>query len=92
MPGIPPHVLVIFGATGDLAKRLLVPGVVQMWRDGGLPDSFRVIGTGRTSPGSDREFRAALGRDVREFGDVDTAHLGRIRRPPLVRGVRQRRR
>ncbi|UOX90503.1 glucose-6-phosphate dehydrogenase [Amycolatopsis sp. FBCC-B4732] len=73
MSEIPPHVLVIFGATGDLAKRLLFPGVVQLWRAGGLPDGFRVIGTGRTSPGSDREFRDTLGRDVREFGDVDTA-------------------
>ncbi|MDT8914499.1 glucose-6-phosphate dehydrogenase [Amycolatopsis sp. PS_44_ISF1] len=73
MSATPPHVLVIFGATGDLAQRLLFPGLVQLWREGGLPDGFRVIGSGRTSPGSDDEFRSELGEKVREHADVDAA-------------------
>ncbi|OXM56135.1 glucose-6-phosphate dehydrogenase [Amycolatopsis thailandensis] len=70
MSGVPPHVLVVFGATGDLAKRMLFPGVVQLWEEGLFPEHFRVIGSGRHSPGGDDEFRERLGEEVREFSGV----------------------
>lgn len=54
-----PHVLVLFGASGDLAKRKLFPGLFRLHRSGLLPD-VRIIGTGRHSPGSDEEFRASV--------------------------------
>ena len=54
-----PHVLVLFGASGDLAKRKLFPGLFHLHRTGLLPD-VRIIGTGRHSPGTDEEFRAAV--------------------------------
>lgn len=44
---LPPHILVIFGATGDLTKRKLIPAVVQLKRKGLLPDQFVCIGVGR---------------------------------------------
>ncbi|WP_410585949.1 glucose-6-phosphate dehydrogenase [Amycolatopsis sp. lyj-23] len=62
-------VLVIFGATGDLARRMLFPGIGRLHRDGLLSDGFRVIGTGRHSPGSDDEFRDTLGDAIRGFED-----------------------
>ncbi len=58
--GLAPHVLVLFGATGDLAGRKLFPGLYRLAAAGRLPQSFRVIGSGRTSPGTDEEFRAAI--------------------------------
>lgn len=57
-----PHVLVLFGATGDLAARKLFPGLYALAAAGRLPEEYAVIGSGRHSPGSDDEFR----RQVRE--------------------------
>jgi glucose-6-phosphate 1-dehydrogenase len=54
-----PHVLVLFGASGDLAKRKLFPGLFSLHTAGLLPD-VRIIGTGRHSPGTDEEFRASV--------------------------------
>lgn len=54
---LPPHVIVLFGATGDLAKRKLFPGLLHLQNAGLLPEDFRVIGSGRHSPGTDDEFR-----------------------------------
>jgi glucose-6-phosphate 1-dehydrogenase len=58
--GLAPHVLVLFGATGDLAARKLFPGLYNLAAAGRLPHDFRVIGSGRTSPGTDEEFRARV--------------------------------
>jgi len=60
--GLAPHVLVLFGATGDLAGRKLFPGLYRLAAAGRLPDRLRIVGSGRRSPGSDDEFR----RTVRE--------------------------
>lgn len=42
------HILVIFGASGDLAKRKLIPAVYQLYSNGLIPESFAVLGIGRT--------------------------------------------
>ncbi len=39
------HVIVLFGATGDLAKRKLLPGLFHLSVAGLLPDNYRIIGT-----------------------------------------------
>ena len=52
-----PHVLVLFGATGDLASRKLFPGLYRLAAAERLPSDFRIIGSGRNSPGTDDEFR-----------------------------------
>jgi glucose-6-phosphate 1-dehydrogenase len=41
--------LVLFGATGDLARRMLLPSLYGLDSDGLLPDSLRIIGTARTA-------------------------------------------
>jgi len=42
------HVLVIFGASGDLAQRKLVPAVFDLFRGGYLPENFALLGASRT--------------------------------------------
>jgi len=43
-PTLLPHVIVLFGATGDLAARKLLPGLLHLSQSGLLPD-FRIVGT-----------------------------------------------
>jgi glucose-6-phosphate 1-dehydrogenase len=54
-PRLLPHVIVLFGATGDLAARKLLPGLLHLSQSGMLPD-FRIIGTS-LSELTDEEFR-----------------------------------
>ncbi|MEO0337629.1 MAG: glucose-6-phosphate dehydrogenase [Bacteroidota bacterium] len=53
---IPNQLLVIFGASGDLNARKLIPAVYNLYKGGFLPESFGVLGVSRT-PFSDEEFR-----------------------------------
>ncbi len=66
-----PHVLVLFGATGDLAKRKLFPGLYHLAAAGRLPEEYAVIGSGRHSPGSDDEFRDQVREALQEIDDLD---------------------
>jgi glucose-6-phosphate 1-dehydrogenase len=50
-----PHVIVIFGATGDLAARKLLPGLLHLTTTGMMPE-YRVVGSS-TSDLSDEDFR-----------------------------------
>ncbi len=63
------HVIVIFGATGDLAKRKLLPGLFHLAKSGLLPVGYRVIGS---APGqfamTDDEFRAHAKAACMQFG------------------------
>lgn len=54
-----PCALVIFGATGDLAFRKLLPALFNLFVSGILPDDFVILGCGRTGLG-DEEFRARV--------------------------------
>ena len=76
-PDLPPHVLVLFGATGDLASRKLFPGLYRLAKDGRLPRHLAVIGSGRRSPGTEEEFRDHVRGALAEFvGDVDQEVAG----------------
>ena len=61
-----PFTLVIFGASGDLTARKLIPAVYGLFRDGLLPDGFSVVGYARTEK-SDEGFRADMGEAARKF-------------------------
>ncbi len=67
--GLAPHVLVLFGATGDLAARKLFPGLYRLAAAGRLPDDYRVIGSGRHSPGSDDDFRDQVRKALQDSVD-----------------------
>ena len=69
--------LVLFGATGDLASRKLFPGLYRLAVAGRLPKHFAVIGSGRRSPGTDEEFRGHVRSALDEFvKEVDEAVAG----------------
>ena len=64
-----PHVFVLFGATGDLAKRKLFPGLYHLAAAKRLPADYAIIGSGRHSPGSDDEFRQHIRDGLADFVD-----------------------
>ena len=55
----PACTLVIFGAAGDLTKRLLMPSLYNLRLSGLLQDGFRIIGVDH-NPGDDEQYRTAL--------------------------------
>ncbi len=61
--------LVIFGASGDLTKRKLLPAVYQLSRGQRLPAQFSVIGVART-PMTDDEFRQQFHDSLKEFAGL----------------------
>ena len=61
------HVVVLFGATGDLAARKLLPGFYTLAQVGLMPPDFRIVGTSRR-PVSDEDFRTHAHDVIAEFG------------------------
>ncbi|HZC35601.1 MAG TPA: glucose-6-phosphate dehydrogenase, partial [Chthoniobacterales bacterium] len=62
-----PCAIVIFGASGDLTKRKLIPSLYNLSSYGLLPAKFSIIGIART-PWDDDGFRNQLGKDLAELG------------------------
>jgi glucose-6-phosphate 1-dehydrogenase len=62
-----PSTVVIIGATGDLAKRKLLPALSNLAKRRALPDRFTVVGVGR-KPMSDEAYRAKVRQDLYDFG------------------------
>jgi glucose-6-phosphate 1-dehydrogenase len=75
----PPHIMVIFGATGDLTRRKLVPALYSLCRDRLVPERFAVLGVGQREL-DDVAFRDWLDERSREFlgADLDTGHWQRM--------------
>ncbi len=75
-----PHVIVLFGATGDLAKRKLLPGLAYLQQSKFAPD-VRIVGTATEDLTTDefRGPRAAGGRHVRHAPDHRRG-VGAVRR------------
>jgi glucose-6-phosphate 1-dehydrogenase len=76
-----PTTLVIFGASGDLTRRKLLPALHHLSRGQRLPAKFTVVGVART-PQDDHAFREQFFASLREFGggevrDEVTASLAR---------------
>jgi len=61
------HVIVVFGATGDLARRKLLPGLFHLAAAGLLPDRYQIIGSSRRAL-TDEQFRDLAREAVAEFG------------------------
>ncbi|HSW43841.1 MAG TPA: glucose-6-phosphate dehydrogenase [Patescibacteria group bacterium] len=64
-----PALLVLFGATGDLAHRKVVPALFQLWRTSLLPPEFTLVAVGRR-PREDGAFRAELRASLDHFSRV----------------------
>jgi glucose-6-phosphate 1-dehydrogenase len=58
--------LVIFGASGDLSRRKLLPGLYNLFLDEVLPERFAIVGTGRSRV-DDNAFRELARRSIQEF-------------------------
>ncbi len=54
-----PHVMVLFGATGDLSHRKVFPALAQLWRTNLLPTDWALLAVGRR-PYDDETFRADI--------------------------------
>lgn len=59
--------IVIFGASGDLTKRKLIPALYDLHCQGMLPENFAMLGISRTKF-SDEDFRERMREGVHEFG------------------------
>jgi glucose-6-phosphate 1-dehydrogenase len=57
MGTVEPHLFVIFGATGDLASRKMLPALERLDRQGRLPDAFAIVAVGRREDLDDRRYR-----------------------------------
>jgi glucose-6-phosphate 1-dehydrogenase len=71
----PPCAVVVFGATGDLARRKLMPALYTLSAGGHLPEGFAVVGCGRRA--WDRaEYCAQMRDGVREFSRTPLTDAG----------------
>ena len=61
------HVLVLFGATGDLARRKLLPGLWHLAQVGMMPDAYRIVGASEDALDTD-QFRRLAREAVDEYG------------------------
>jgi glucose-6-phosphate 1-dehydrogenase len=64
-----PCVLVLFGATGDLAHRKVIPAMYQLWRTNLLPHEFVLLAVGRREYDDDA-FRAEIHKSLEQFSRV----------------------
>ena len=71
---VEPHVIVLFGATGDLSRRKLIPGLLHLTHAGLMPD-YRIVGTSLQTMNDD-EFRAFARSAWDEFGRGDSPEDG----------------
>jgi glucose-6-phosphate 1-dehydrogenase len=77
----PPLVMVIFGASGDLTSRKILPALANLADLGRLSEDFVVIGVARTK-WSDEDFQQAAMRDVPNAGDAWRKLVQRFRYVP----------
>ena len=65
-PTAPPCVMVIFGATGDLTKRKLIPALLNLAQEGLLSKQFAIIGFAFDQLTTD-SFRSQLSSEINQF-------------------------
>jgi glucose-6-phosphate 1-dehydrogenase len=77
--GAPPTVVVIFGASGDLTARKLIPAIYNLSYDNLLPADFHLVGYGRKEI-PDEEFQKMAAAAVKEFSrrELDTEVWKRV--------------
>ena len=80
-----PSVLVLFGGTGDLAHRKVLPALYQLWRTNLLPHEFVLLAIGRR-PYTDEAFRTELKASLDKSSSAASAvRCSRSRRTPGAR-------
>jgi len=61
-----PAIIFIFGGSGDLTKRKLIPALYNLYLDNHMPDQFSIIGLGRTKF-TDKQYRDKVYAGVKDF-------------------------
>ena len=85
MSDLPTTVFVLYGATGDLAKRMVLPAFFDLYARGLLPRRWKLVGNGRGDVAHE-DFRGHVHDVLTEFGtDADRGAVGRIRPRSAVR-------
>ena len=74
---VDPFDLVIFGGTGDLARRKILPGLFRRFLAGQMPESSRIIGAARSEL-DDAGYREMVRDAVAEFGGAEAAETGKL--------------
>ena len=64
-----PSMLVLFGATGDLAHRKVIPALYQLWRTNLLPHEFLLVAVGRR-PHDDASFREEVRASLAQYSRI----------------------
>ena len=90
--------IVIFGATGDLCKKKLIPALYKLWERGLLPENFLITGCARREP-SVEQWKQSLGDYPQEFlqqldyvsADLDNVETCLLYTSPSPRDKRQSR-
>ncbi|WP_373290737.1 MULTISPECIES: glucose-6-phosphate dehydrogenase [Deinococcus] len=72
-----PATLVIFGATGDLSRRKLLPAVFGLWQDGLLGSAFNIVGVGRQEM-TDEAFKDYAIAALKESKETDAIQPGSL--------------
>lgn len=71
------HIMVIFGASGDLTMRKLIPALFDIFGQDEMPDRFAVLGVSRSSM-SDNEFRDKMKASIQKFANLNQKSADRI--------------
>ncbi|WP_375194991.1 glucose-6-phosphate dehydrogenase [Sphingobium sp.] len=71
----PSATFLLFGATGDLAHRMIFPSLYNLLADGLLPDDFMIVASGR-SEFTDEAFRADIDKALKKFLAADRYETG----------------
>src|SRR5260370_6731328 len=75
-----PCTVVLFGASGDLAKRKVIPAMYDLAIHNGLGPRYAIVGVART-PMSEDAFRTSLGaaaKSISEVGPIDPQQWGEV--------------
>ena len=67
---VEPFDLVVFGGTGDLARRKILPGLYRRFWSGQIPEDSRIIGAARSTMGED-DYRSLVREAIGEFVSAD---------------------
>ena len=65
-----PHTFIIFGASGDLTRRKLIPALYRTFLKGRLPEETKIVGVSRSELDDDA-YRARLEESTQEFAKAD---------------------
>ena len=71
---VEPVTLVIFGASGDLTRRKLIPALYHLYLEGQLPEPFRIIGFSRREK-TDEIWRQELWQSLQKFSRTQPVEL-----------------